>query len=394
MIIQNGMILTPFEMHRGIDVLIRDGRISALIEHSARQFDDQVIDVHGCYVFPGLVDIHTHGCMNSDFMDATEADFRNILSFQASHGVTSVLGSTITAPVDQIVKALDCIRHYKGHLLPGSRLLGAHVEGPYLSEIHKGAHCRDYLRIPERDGFGFLLDNADIISNVTCAPELRGSIEMIKALVDKQLIVSGGHDDAKEDDVFRAIDAGMTNATHIFCAMSGLRKCNGKRHVGMSEISLLSENMSVEMIADNHHLPPLLSRLIYRCKGADNACIVSDCVRAGGLPADGTVYKLGSRDAVNRQEIVIDDDVAVLLDRSFFAGSVQQLDHMLRNLVFDCEIPLADAVKMATSTPARIIHKDDFIGSIAPGMAADLCIMDTDLNVVKTIIDGAIEYES
>ena len=215
---------------------------------------------------------------------------------------------------------------------------------------------------------------------------------MIRDLVDWGIIVSGGHDDAADNEVRAAIDAGLTNLTHLFCAMSSVANKHGTRCVGLTEIGLIDDRLSVELIADNHHLPPELVRLAYKCKGPQKACVVSDCLRAGGMPVDGTVYTLGSKYDERSQRFVAAGDVASLPDGSRLAGSVQPIGRMVKNLVEDCGIPLVDAVCMASYTPAKVIRKEHTIGSIAPGKKADFCIMDQNLLPVMTIVDGNIVY--
>ncbi len=395
MIITNGIIITPFEKLNLMDIKVHNGKIVEFIETGNKHTDnEEIIDAKGCYVFPGFVDIHTHGGGGSDFMDATEDDFFNALKFHSSNGTTSLLASTVSAPVEQIANTLKLIRKLKDTVFAGCRLLGAHLEGPFLSFKNRGAHLNEYLRTPDKDGYDFVNENADVIMNVTLSPELSGSLKMIEDIKMMGITISGGHDDAVDYEIMQAINAGMTNVTHVFCATSSTISRNGKRHTGLSEIGMIDDRLTVELIADNHHLTPKLVRLAYRCKGAHKACIVSDCLRAGGMPAnDGNIYTLGSRYVENAQQAIVDGDVAVLPDRTRYAGSIQPLRQMIRNLVLDCNIPLNDAICMATYTPAKIIHMEHLIGSITLGKSADFCIMDRDFNVKKTIVQGSVVFD-
>lgn len=393
MIITNGIIITPFKVLYELDVIIHSGIIIGFKERGTYSSEnEEIVDATGCYICPGFVDIHTHGGGGSDFMDASYEDYCKALSFHSSNGTTSLLTSTVTAPVDQIKDVLAMTRKLKDKVVSGCRVLGVHLEGPFLSKKNKGAHVEKFLLTPEENGYTFVEENDDVIVNVTISPELPGSIKMIKDLTKLGIIVSGGHDDATDDDIYEAIDAGLTNLTHIFCAMSSVANKKGRRRAGLTEIGLIDERLSVELIADNHHLPPELVRLVYKCKGPQKACVVSDCLRAGGMPSDGTTYALGPRNDPHAQQVVIKGDVASLPDGSRLAGSIQPISRMVRNLVQYCGIPLVDAVCMGSFTPARIIGKEQMIGSIAPGKKADLCVMDSSLIPKVVIVDGNIIF--
>ena len=393
LIIRNGLVITPFDLRRDISVLVKDGLIDSLAaDGDIHESDCQVIDAGGCYVCPGFVDIHTHGGGGSDFMDATADDLAVAMAYHSSQGTTALLASTVAAPVGQMTAMLDLIRRYRSQIVAGCRLLGAHLEGPFLSEKNRGAHLPQFLLVPASAGWQFVRDYADVIVNLTVAPELPGSISLIRDLAERGIIISGGHDDALDSEIRQATDAGMSNVTHVFCANSTIAFRHGRRQVGLACRSLIDDRLTVEMIADNHHLPPDLVRLIYQCKGAGRACVVSDCLRAGGMPADGQEYVLGPRSAAKAQHAVVADGVASLPDGSRYAGSITPLSGMVRNMVRDCGIPLIDAVRMASATPAAIIRQND-IGSIVPGKKADFCLLDNNLNVAKTIVGGQIVYD-
>lgn len=240
------------------------------------------------------------------------------------------------------------------------------------------------------DGYAWILENRDIVSEVTLAPELPGMPAMIKALYGAGIVVSGGHDNAEPEDVEAAMDAGMRHCTHIYCAMSTLHKTGLHRKCGLCEYAMTSNAITAEMIADNHHTPPQLARMIYKCKGADKLCVVSDAIAAAG-GAEGQWFTLGSGE--NGTKVFVEGGVAIMEDKTHYAGSVQALDQMVRNLVCDAGIPLVDAVRMASLTPAEVIGIDRECGSIAVGKRADFCIVDHKLNVTKTVVDGKTVYE-
>jgi N-acetylglucosamine-6-phosphate deacetylase len=271
------------------------------------------------------------------------------------------------------------------------RYVGIHIEGPYIAPAAKGAHPLETLLTPREHGYGWILENRDIIREVTVAPELPGMQEMIARLTDAGILISGGHDAAEPEDIVAAVEAGMRHCTHIYCAMSTLHKTDGQRRHGLCEYAMTHDELTAEMIADNHHVPPLLAKMIHKAKGADRVCLVSDAIGPAGLPESEQLYRLGTGEDCTM--VRVEDGVAMVEDRSCYAGSVQALDQMVRNMVLDSEIPLADAVRMASLTPAQVIGIADQCGSIEQGKRADLCVLDSGLHVLKTVIAGRVVWE-
>jgi N-acetylglucosamine-6-phosphate deacetylase len=341
---------------------------------------------------PGLVDIHNHGGMGYDYMDAAREAYEGISLYLASHGVTTALAATASAPVQDIVACLESFRQYRANPGPGCRLAGIHLEGPFISVKNRGAQPEGSLRTP-RDGYGFVLDHADVIRMATVSPELPGMHDMIRELRRAGIVVAGGHDDAVDREIMQAIDAGMTHTTHIYCAMSTLPKRGAIRHAGLCEVAMTDDRLTTEMIADNHHVPPILANMIYRCKGVDRLCLVSDCIRAGGMSPGSRPFNLG-RPGKGGQPVIIVDDIAMLPDKSRYAGSIQSLDRMIGNVVRHAGVPVHDAVRMASLTPAAVIGLQAEIGSIEPGKRADICIMDSGFRVRRTIAGGQTIFES
>ena len=318
-------------------------------------------------------------------MESTEETFSLVSQYLAEHGVTTAQCATVTAPIPQTLDFLNAFRVWKKRgEEPGCRFTGVHLEGPYISVKNKGAHPEESLLIPE-DGYAWVLENRDVVAEMTLAPELPGMPQMIKALSEAGIVVSGGHDDAEPEDIEGAMDAGMTHCTHIYCAMSTLHKTGLQRRCGLCEYAMSDNRITAEMIADNHHTPPQLAQMIYKCKGADKVCVVSDAIAAAG-GKDGQWFELGSGDGCTK--VFVEDGVAIMEDKTHYAGSVQALDQMVRNLVNDAKIPLADAVRMASLTPAEVVGIAEDCGSITPGKRADFCVMDNRLQVEKTIVAG------
>lgn len=382
-----GTVILPKRILKYGRVLCDGGKITA-IEELEKPDKAPVY-----YILPGLIDIHNHGAMCHDYMEATDEAFDAIENFLTSHGITTAQCTTVSAPVEQILSFIQFYRKRLNKKRGGKilcRLSGIHIEGPYIAPGNKGAHPLDVLLTPD-DGYQWILENSDVIGEVTIAPELPGMAQMIRDLRSRGIVVSGGHDHAELEDVLQAAQNGMTHCTHIYCAMSTLHKTNGHRRCGLTEYAMTHDNLTAEIIADNHHVPPLLAQMVYQAKGPKKLCVVSDAIAPSGLPESAEVYQLGTGDGCTK--VIVENGVAMVADRSCYAGSVQSIDLMIKNLVRDAGIPLVDAVRMASLTPAEIIGIDHDCGSIETGKRADLCIMDENLQVCKTVIEGHVVYE-
>ena len=342
------------------------------------------------YIFPGLIDIHNHGAMGHDYMEASDEAFDEIGAFLTRHGITTAQCTTVSADRDELLKFLKFYRKRTLEEEKGCRFCGVHLEGPYLAVKSRGAHPERALLTPE-DGYDWILENSDVVREITVAPELPGMPEMIRSLSQAEIVVSGGHDDGEIKDIEKAVISGMRHCTHIFCAMSTLHKKGGQRQAGLCEYAMTHDNITAEMIADNHHIPALLATMIYRCKGPGKICLVSDAIAPAGLPESEQLYSLGTGAACTK--VYVEDGVAVVEDRSCYAGSVQSIDQMIANLVRYSNIPLVDAVRMATLTPAEIIGINRECGSITCGKKADLCIVDKEFQVIQTIVGGRTVFK-
>lgn len=381
-----GNLILPDRILYGGRIVCEDGVIRTIEENAVKEWSQLP------YILPGLVDIHNHGGMGCDYMEATDAAFDTISAHLTAHGVTTSQCTTVSAPVEQILQFLAFYRERTARYEEGSscRFVGVHIEGPYISFAKKGAHPAETLLTAE-DGYGWILENKDIIGEVTVAPELPGMQQMIKDLTSAGIVISGGHDDAEPEDIFEAVANGMSHCTHIYCAMSTLHKTGIERKTGLCEYAMTHPEITAEMIADNHHVPPILAKMIYNAKGPEKLCMVSDAIVPAGLPESDEMYCLGTGEGCTK--VYVENGIALVEDRSCYAGSVQALDRMIRNVVFDVGIPLVDAVRMASLTPAEVIGIDTECGSIAVGKRADLCFMDPGLNVIKTVVAGNTAYQ-
>ena len=384
-----GNLVLPDRILYGGEITLESGRI-AEIKPGEKPENGAILP----YVLPGLVDIHNHGAEGFDYMDASPEAFEAISRHLLKCGVTTAQCTTVSAPVEKILSFLRFFRSWrKEHAGDRThcRFCGVHLEGPYLSKERRGAHPLEALQT-SADGYEWVLENSDVVREITVAPELDGSGQMIAAFRRAGITVSGGHDDAEIEDVERAVRNGMSHCTHLYCAMSSLHKTGSERRCGLTEYAMTHREITAEIIADNHHIPPLLAQMIYSCKGADGLCIVSDAISPAGLPESGELYTLGS-EGDHATRVFVENGVALVEDKSCYAGSVQALDQMISNLVKDANIPLVDAVRMATLTPASVIGIEGDCGSLKVGKRADLCLMDAGLNVVKTMVEGETVYE-
>jgi len=385
----NGRVITPYRVIDSGGVVIQGEYIEqvfsmdeAIIPPEAEQ-----LDVYGAWIMPGLIDMHLHGGDGADVMDATVEAFHVIAAAHARNGTTSIVPTTLTSSYAVLRDVLDAFGEAKRHRHQGARLLGIHLEGPYFAYEQRGAQDPRYLKNPEPEEYLEILDQYPFILRVSAAPELPGALELGRELRRRGIVAAIGHTNAYFEDVLAAVEAGYTHVTHLYYGIEGVRRGNCYRRAGTVEAGLLLDELTVEVIADGKHLPPSLLQLVYKCKGAHGMALCSDALRAAGMPEG--VYQMGSED----YQVVVEDGVAWLPDRSAFAGSVVAGSELLRTMVELAGVPLPDAVKMATTTPARILKLDDQLGSLDKGKYADLVVLRDDFSVMFTIVGGEIVYK-
>ena len=395
-----GTVFTPLRTLSPGVVVVEDGRIMAVgDEHLKVGGSVREIDVSGFYVSPGFIDIHVHGGGGHDVMEGSLEALTAIAETHARGGTTAWLATTLTAPVDQIQKALQAIEKAVDAPLGGAKLLGAHLEGPYFHPEQAGAQNPAYLKHPDLSEYKELLDNFPCVKRVSAAPELPGGLELGRELRRRGILASIGHSNATYQQVLEAMESGFSHVTHIYSGMSSVRRIKAYRFAGVLEAALLLDDLTTEMIADGHHLPPSLMRLVVKAKGTERVCVVTDAIAAAGLGPGR--YQLGGLDVVVEDEVPDGYEVhlskgnyvAKLADRSAFAGSAATMNVLVRNLVNLVGLPLIEAVKMATWTPARILGISHERGLLAPGMVADLVVFDENLDVQMTIVEGKIAYQ-
>ena len=340
---------------------------------------DEVFDMTGYYVSPGFIDIHTHGGGGYRFESSTE-EIVNGCNFHLTHGTTAICPTVSAAPFASMEASARNIKAAMTDPRVKGTILGVHMEGPYLSAKQAGAQCPTHITPPmEEDYLPFIREHADVISRWTYAPETDTDERFVKTLQEYGIIPSAGHTDAIYDDLLRAYEQGCALVTHLYSCTSTITRDHGFRRLGVIETAYLLDDMSVEIICDGKHLPPELIRLIYKIKGPDRIALVTD-----SLALAGTEQTHGF---MQDTEFIIEDGVCKLMDRSAFAGSIATADRLVRVAVKEAGIPLPDAVKMMTQTPARIMGLTQK-GRLARGTDADLAVFDEDIQIKAVFAQG------
>lgn len=386
--IYNGNILTPFRIISGSTVVIMDGKIAEIAAENIDVPDAKEIDAKGNYISPGFIDIHVHGGGGYDFMDGTVEAFLKVAELHAKYGTTSMLPTTLTSEVEELYITLDNYKTAKKQNKSGAQFLGMHLEGPYFSVNQRGAQDPRYIRNPDPKEYKEILAHSSDIKRWSAAPELPGAIEFAHYVKSKGILVALAHTNALYEEALIGFENGFTLATHFYSCMSGVTRKNALRYAGVIECAYLIDEMDVEVICDGIHCPPPLLKLIYKIKGTDHTALITDSMRAAGMPEGESV--LGS--LKNGLKVIVEDGVAKLPDHTSFAGSVATADRLVRTMVKKADIPLIDAVRMATATPASILGLSDQKGSLLPGKDADVIIFDDDIRIQTTIINGKVIY--
>jgi len=381
----NGRVILPEAIVTDKAVVVEGDRILDVVDRAALGAGLQEIDAGGRYVAPGLIDIHMHGAVGHTFNEPTADAFGAITQETATRGLTGLLATVATAPISDLVECLNFGRRWMQGTHEGSQILGMHVEGPYFNMEQKGAQDPKNILTPDDGTPEILLEHRDVIKMVTYAPELPGALELTARLADLGIVAAAGHSMAKDEDVLAAMKVGLRHAIHLWSAQSSTVREGPWRKPGLLEASLVFDELTGEIIADNKHLPPTLMKLAYKCKGADRLCVVSDATSGAGLP-EGARFRMGE------MEYEVHDGVGMLFDRTAFAGSTTLLNQMIPILTEEVSIPLVEAVRMGSLTPARVIGVDDRKGSLEAGKDADIAIFEEDFSAWRTMIRGKWAY--
>lgn len=374
------------------DVLVENGKIAKL--GTVTEKTDNIVDLDGSYLCPGFVDIHNHGGAGYEFIDATEEAYLGALRAHLKGGTTTIVPTFSSYPLDMILSAvsvfndlkkkeadIDCIPH----------LAGLHMEGPNFAAAQAGAQDPDVIHPPEKSEYEAILSATPYIKRWSVAPELDGALEFGKYLSERGINASIGHSDANTDTTQEAVKYGYDTVTHVYSGCSLVHRNGAFREGGVVEGAFLSDELTVEIIADGAHLPRELLQLIYKIKGPDKIAMVTDCIRPGGESfPDGTILPYDKSKGI---DITIERGVALLPGGKAFAGSLATTSHLVRIMVNLAGIPIHEVCRMMSLTPARIIKMDDCIGSIEIGKNADFTVLDKDLQVEKVVLDGNVAYE-
>lgn len=334
---------------------------------------EEIIDAENFFVAPGFINIHIHGCNNFDTMDATPEAFAEMCKFLPSTGVTSFLPTTMTMKISEIKNALKNIRTHKN--IHGAKILGANLEGPFISEKFHGAQDKKNIL---RADFEIFADFVDVIKIITIAPEELDDFSFIDRCREKNTVVAIGHSAADYETALKAIERGANHITHLFNAQTGFHH----RKPGIVGAAFDS-NASVELIADNVHTSPTAQRVVWKVKPREEIILITDSFRACGI-GDGE-SELGG------QKVFVKNNLATLADGTI-AASVATLNDVAKNFHENTSATIAETVELVTKNPARRLNLYEKIGSLEVGKSADFVIFDENFNVKKTFINGEIFY--
>ena len=381
MIFHNARLIFPDGIRDGLQLEARNGKITAIGPTSNQTIDS--LNLGGNYLAPGFVDLHVHGALGRDTMDASLESFQTVCDYHASGGTTSLLLTTATATMPAVVKVIIHAGQCAGQL---KQIAGVHVEGPFISKAKPGAQQENLIRVPSPREYAPLLEHLATVKRVTLAPELPGAIDLIDELVRHNIGPSAGHSDAWEEDARLAFDHGLRSVTHTFNCMSMTRRRGIERVAGLLEFAMSEPQIVCELIADGHHVSGTLMKMLYRAKGARGICLVTDATAGAGL-AEGSRFSLSGR------KCIVENGVCFLEDRSALAGSAARMIDLVRTMVRQVQVPLHEAVAMATDTPAHAVGLTDK-GQFKIGADADLVEISPDLEVLRTFIAGEAVFRA
>lgn len=376
--IYNGKVLIPGGrwIHGG-SVVITDDRIAEIYSHS-RLLDnmDKSINAGGGYILPGGIDMHVHGGGGRDFMEATKDAFETAVMVHRRHGTTSMF-PTLASSTEETIRAAAKVC---SELVEDSHsgVLGLHLEGPYFNPSMVGGQIAENIRIPSPMEYIPIVEDFPCIKRWDAAPELPGADDFARFITSKGIIAALAHTQANYNDVVDAYGSGFTLATHFYNAMTTSHKNGIYKHEGTVESVYLNDGINVEVISDGIHVPPVILKMVHKFKGYGRTCLITDALAITESP-DGSSYD---------PRVMIENGVCKLKDGSAIAGSCATMDRLIRTAVKEAGIPLEDAVRMASETPALIMGVYDRKGSICKGKDADIIIMDKNLKLTHVLAMG------
>ncbi|TWJ17828.1 N-acetylglucosamine 6-phosphate deacetylase [Bacteroides zoogleoformans] len=385
-LIKNGVVITADKKSFLGYVLLEKEQIIEVGKGDIEVSEAEVINAEGNYISPGFIDIHLHGGGDADFMDGNQQAYIKAAEMHAKHGTTLMYPTTLTSTNESLYDTFEVFKDAQKAITNGATLGGLHIEGPYFAYEQRGAQDPRYLRNPEPKEYLEILSKSQDIARWSLAPELPGAYVFAKELDNRGIQVSMAHTNATFEEAVRACNSGFSSITHFYSCMSTITRRKAYRYAGVVECGYYLDDLYLEIIADGIHVPQSLLKLIFKIKGTDKIILVTDAMRAAGMGEGKSI--LGSLS--DGQEIIVEDGVAKLLDKSSFAGSVATADRLIRTVHQLAELPIEECVYMMTVTPAKLMNIQHYKGKLEKGYDADILIFDKDVDVKMTIIKGRI----
>lgn len=384
-IFENGRIVLPGGVAQGVRLLAEGDRILDPAFRGERP-EGEIVDLEGGWLLPGFVDLHLHGGDGADFMDGSPEAFRRACMAHCRCGTTSLCPTTVACGREELLRLFDVCR---GAGDTGADILGLHLEGPYISQEFRGAQPEQFVRNPDSREIDEILERAGgLIVRWSSAPELPGMEALAEKLRECGILCAVAHSAATCEEVAVAFGWGFTHITHLYSSTPSVRKLNQRVHAGVIEAAYLLDDMTVELIGDGRHVPKELMQTVVKLKGPERVALITDAMRAAGSGV--TESFLGNPADGNR--VIIEDGVAKLPDRSFFAGSIATADHVFRNAVTEYGFPPEAVSQMMSGTPAKILGRYGELGSLSAGKRTDLVVMNRDFQIQRVYVRGRLMF--
>ncbi|WP_308265176.1 N-acetylglucosamine-6-phosphate deacetylase [Prevotella sp.] len=374
--IVNGHILTPKGWLEGGSVIIEDNKIKAVSNIDLHIVDAEIIDAKGCYVVPGGIDLHTHGGGGRDFIEGSEDAFRAAVNAHMKHGTTTIYPTLSSSTIPSIEAACQVCQKLMAE--ENSPVLGLHIEGSYINPKQAGAQNPVLIKAPLPDEYETLLNKYSCIKRWDVAPELQGSVEFITECRKHGVLTALTCTRATYEDVVAAHDAGLSHAAHFYNAMPVVYKEHEFKVPGTVESVYALQDMTVEVIADGIHVPPVMLNVVYQIKGVEKTALITDSL----------AYAASEGNVSSEPSVILEDGVCKLADHSALAGSIATMDVLIRTCIHRAEIPMVDVFRMVSETPAKIMGIFDRKGSIEEGKDADIIMFDDDIDLTYVMQMG------
>ena len=384
LVIKNANVVFTDKIRKAI-VLCDNGKIKDIVEHYTESADDNVIDANGLYLSPGFIDIHVHGGGNKSAMSTNYNDIIEMAEAHLKYGTTSIVPTTLASPIEQLKNVTLSIKE-ASEKSKKANILGLHYEGPYISLKYKGAQSPENILNPVKNPPDELFSLWNKILIMGAAPEEDGCLELGDKLRERNIVASIAHSAASYEKVEEAVKHGYSDVTHIYNACTSCFKEGIFRVAGVVEAGLVIDEITTQVIGDLRHLPKGLLKLIYKTKGVEKMYLITDGLEFSASDIkENTVYT-----QENGMGVIFEDGAMKLSDRSALAGSVATLKDCVKNMYKTVNVPLYEAVRMASLTPAEVIGYHKTKGKIEKGYDADFVLFDDDINIKTVITNGNI----